>query len=450
MKKQAIAMALGTTLMITTVAPAIHAQQQATPEVSNWAIEALNEGEKFGIFPSEWYFENFQAAISVDRLNTLIDLTEKKIASLNLKKNDKFTPVKVKGDNTREDIINRLYNMIAQYDVNANTDPVSYLQQRQILRGDAKGLQLDQQATTEQAVIFAIRLIKNIYATTEQGAKGVAWVVEDEDTKIYLLGSIHLGIPDLYPFNAKLTNAFDESEGLFLEANILDPEGNAYSMEKATYSDGQTLQQSISQETYTKLQKVADKIGLSMEELNVYKPWVISNNLSLYTMTMDDAFGLSAAEMANYGIDTQFLLSAMLKQKPIYELEGMKAQIDMMDGLSPESQEESLDAILDFILEPGDNTNEGVALLDSWFDSWKRGDVEAFIESFVAMEGEQTEFDQMLFGKRDEEMAKKIVSVLENQAGTYFLVVGAGHFIVDKNIRYHLEQSGYDVVPFYE
>jgi uncharacterized protein len=449
MKKQAIAMALGTTLMLTTVAPAIHAQQQV-PEVSNWAIEALNEGEKFGIFPPEWYFENFQAAISADRLSTLIDLTEKKVASLNLKKNDKFTPVEVKGDNTREDIVNRLYNVIAQYDVNANNDPVSYLQQRQILRGDAKGLQLDQQATTEQAVIFAIRLIKDIYATAEQGAKGVAWVVEDEDTKIYLLGSIHLGIPDLYPFNTKLTNAFDESEGLFLEANILDPEGNAYSMEKATYSDGQTLQQSISQETYTKLQKVADKIGLSMEQLNVYKPWVISNNLSIYTMTMDDAFGLSAAEMANYGIDTQFLLSAMLKQKPIYELEGMKAQIDMLDGLSPEYQEESLDAMLDFILEPGDDKNEGVALLDSWFDSWKRGDVEAFTESFVAMEGEQTEFDQMLFGKRDEEMAKKIVSVLENQVGTYFLVVGAGHFVVDKNIRYHLEQSGYDVVPFYE
>ena len=424
MKKQAIAMALGTTLMLTTVAPAIHAQQQV-PEVSNWAIEALNEGEKFGIFPPEWYFENFQAAISADRLSTLIDLTEKKVASLNLKKNDKFTPVEVKGDNTREDIVNRLYNVIAQYDVNANNDPVSYLQQRQILRGDAKGLQLDQQATTEQAVIFAIRLIKDIYATAEQGAKGVAWVVEDEDTKIYLLGSIHLGIPDLYPFNTKLTNAFDESEGLFLEANILDPEGNAYSMEKATYSDGQTLQQSISQETYTKLQKVADEIGLSMEQLNVYKPWVISNNLSIYTMTMDDAFGLSAAEMANYGIDTQFLLSAMLKQKPIYELEGMKAQIDMLDGLSPEYQEESLDAMLDFILEPGDDKNEGVALLDSWFDSWKRGDVEAFTESFVAMEGEQTEFDQMLFGKRDEEMAKKIVSVLENQAGTYFLVVGA-------------------------
>ena len=164
MKKQALTVALGTTFMLTTVAPAIHAEQQAMPEVSNWAIEALNEGEKFGVFPLEWYYENFQSAISVDRLNTLMDLTEQKIASLNLKKNDKYTPVAVKGDNTRGDILNRLYNIVAQYDVKASNEPIAYLQQRQILRGSVNGLQLEQQATTEQAVIFAIRLIKDTIA----------------------------------------------------------------------------------------------------------------------------------------------------------------------------------------------------------------------------------------------------------------------------------------------
>lgn len=56
----------------------------------------------------------------------------------------------------------------------------------------------------------------------------------------------------------------------------------------------------------------------------------------------------------------------------------------------------------------------------------------------------------MLFGERDEQMAKKIMNVLEEEEGTYFVVVGAGHFTVDKNIRYHLEQNGYEVEPFYQ
>ena len=63
---------------------------------------------------------------------------------------------------------------------------------------------------------------------------------------------------------------------------------------------------------------------------------------------------------------------------------------------------------------------------------------------------EESEFDEMLFGKRDEQMAQKLIKLLEEEEGTYFVVVGAGHFLVDKNIRYHLEQNGYDVEPFYQ
>jgi len=42
------------------------------------------------------------------------------------------------------------------------------------------------------------------------------------------------------------------------------------------------------------------------------------------------------------------------------------------------------------------------------------------------------------------------MNVLEEKKGTYFVVVGSGHFLVDKNIRYHLEKNGYKVKPFYQ
>ena len=56
----------------------------------------------------------------------------------------------------------------------------------------------------------------------------------------------------------------------------------------------------------------------------------------------------------------------------------------------------------------------------------------------------------MLFGKRDEQMSQNLIKLLEEEEGTYFVVVGAGHFLVEKSIRYHLEQKGYDVEPFYQ
>ena len=444
--KTAVVTALGTSLMLTSVIPAVKAEQ-AMPDISNWAIESLNEGEKFGIFPLEWYYEDFRTAISAERLNTLIELTEKKIAGLNLSKNETFTPAVVKGDNTRGDIVNRLYNIVAQYDAKAGSDPVAYLQQHKVLLGSEKGLMLDEQATTQHAVIFAIRLIQDTYEQANAGAKGLAWIVEDEDTKIYLLGSIHLGTPELYPLHKKLTNAFNESEGLFVEANILDPAGLDYYMEKALFTDGKTIKDVISKETYEKLEKVAAEIGMPIEELALQKPWLIANNFS--TMTMDGAFGLTVEEMAMHGVDMQFLLTALLQQKPVYELEGMQAQVDMFEGLSAESQEQSLVEVLDSILEPTSQTEEDTALLADWFTNWKKGDVEKFAASLAEMEGDTSEYSQMLFGKRDEDMAKKLVSVLEEQPGTFFVVVGSGHFLVDKNIRYHLEQSGYKVDSFY-
>ncbi|MEG0383676.1 MAG: TraB/GumN family protein [Solibacillus sp.] len=448
MKKHALATALGTTLILTSVVPAIQAEQ-AVSDISNWAIETLHEGEKYGIFPMEWYYDGFQSTITKERLNSLLDLTEQKIAELNLPKNEKFKPVTVKGNNTRGDIVNRLYNIIAQYDANASKDPVAYLQARQVLQGSEKGLLLDQKATTQQAVLFASRLIKDTYAQAEQGAKGVAWVVEDEDTKIYLLGSIHIGIPDLYPMHPQLTTAFNESQGLFVEANVLDPKGAEYYLEKAMFTDGTTIQDVLSEETYQKLEKVAKELEVPIEELHSQKPWSISNELSL--LLTDDTFGLSTQEMSMHGIDMHFLLSAMLQQKPIYELEGVNAQFDMFDSISAEAQDQSLEEVLDSLLNPSDEKiDESNALLKEWFTSWEIGDAERFAKSFNAMEGEPSEMNTMLFGKRDEEMAKKIATVLEEDEGTYFLVVGAGHFLVDKNIRYHLEEKGYKVVPFYQ
>ncbi|HCO19255.1 MAG TPA: hypothetical protein DIT39_06600 [Tissierellales bacterium] len=52
----------------------------------------------------------------------------------------------------------------------------------------------------------------------------------------------------------------------------------------------------------------------------------------------------------------------------------------------------------------------------------------------------------MLFGERDENMAHKIMELLDAKGeATYFLVVGAGHFTVENSIIDRLQASGYNV-----
>ncbi|MFJ7738769.1 TraB/GumN family protein [Lysinibacillus sp. NPDC097287] len=443
--KHMIAAMLGIMLMLSTIVPAIQAEE-STPDISTWALETLNEGEKYGIFPTQWYYEGFTSEVSIERVNELIALTEKKIAALELPKNKKYSPISYKGDTTRGDIINRLYNIVASYDLPVGKDAVAYMTERKILQGSSNGLGLKEKATTQHAVVLAVRLVKDTFDLAQQGSKGVAWVVEDEDTKVYLLGSIHVGTPDLYPINKKLLTAFDEADALLVEANVVDEKDLEYFTGKAMYADGITLRDNVSAETYEKIEKVAQQYQLPMEQLVIQKPWALSSTLSF--LAADETIGLSPQEMAMHGIDTYFLSNALLQEKPIIELEGVKAQADMLDGLSPEAQEQYLVATVDSILEP--SAESEYDMMQEWFSSWKKGEILAFAESFKEMEGETSEFNEMLFGLRDEQMAKKIVSLLEDEKGKYFVVVGAGHFAIEKSIRYHLEQSGYDVEPFYQ
>ncbi|MEQ6354851.1 TraB/GumN family protein [Lysinibacillus sp. M3] len=447
--KRTSAALLGASLMLTTVVPVIHAKEQSpplSPSISNPVIETLVEGEKYGIYPTTWYDKDFHKEISVDKVNELLALTEKKIASLGLAENKKYKPVNVKNDNTRGDIVNRLYNIVARYDLPVGTDAIKFMKDHNILQGYSNELHLEQKATTQQAVLLASRLIKITYELAEQGAKGVAWVVEDEDTTVYLLGSIHLGTPDLYPFDQKLVKAFDKADALLVEANILDTKGLDYYAKKAMYSDGTTLKDAVAPETYAKLEKVAKLYNLPMEQLTLQKPWTLSSTLAM--LSTDNSFGMTPQEMAMHGIDMYFLLNADLQKKPVIELEGMKAQVDMFDALSPEAQEQSLVAVLDSIINPSEENQSKV--LQEWFTSWKQGNVEEFAKSFQSMEGGTSEYNEMLFGVRDEQMAKKIMNVLEEKKGTYFVVVGSGHFLGEKSIRYHLEKDGYKVKPFYQ
>jgi hypothetical protein len=144
------------------------------------------------------------------------------------------------------------------------------------------------------------------------------------------------------------------------------------------------------------------------------------------------------------------MTKAMLMGMPIVELEGIAFQADMFDGLSKEVQEMYLESTVDAILDPADEGVEEQDLLKEWLIQWQKGDHESFTESYTDSMKEEDEISRelamMLFGERDENMANKIMELLDAKGeATYFLVVGAGHFTVENSIIDRLQASGYNV-----
>lgn len=443
---------LGSSIILGSALSAHANDEPAVPDISPWSVTTLNEGEKYGIFPLGWYFDGtFRQAISADKLQSLLNDTAAKLDKLGLtKKGDLELPSSTEAGITRETVVLSLYALLAQYELPEafeidKSDPIEYLQQKGIIEGTDRGLELEQLCTVEQATVLASRLVQYTYDTAQGGAQGLFWKVTHGDNTLYLLGSIHLGSPEMYPMDKEIRDAFAASDDLWVEVNMMndDPEPLNYFNQLMVYNDGTTLKDHVSQETNEKLQEVIEMLGLPADIFDTFKPWVAANNISMLHLSNsveDLALGQAL------GVDLYFLQNALLTGKPIHELEGHKLQGDLFNNVAPEVQEKELNEVMDAILNPSedDNSAEQFRL---WQQYWAQGDLDSFTKSFMdSEEYVKSEPAQRLFGERDKNMAKKLAELLEQEGEhTHFVVVGAGHFVMKGMIVDLLKERGYNV-----
>ncbi|MHC1749954.1 MAG: TraB/GumN family protein [Cellulosilyticaceae bacterium] len=438
------------------------ANEVQVPQISQWAIGTLNEGENYGIYPITWYYDGFQKPITEEKFQQLVKETGKKVENLGFKKSANFKPEVFKAVGTRENVIKALYNIVAQYELPeelevGKSDAIAYFQKRNILSGTKNGLELDKPCTVEQAVVFATKLVEDTYRAIDAGSKGFLWKVQKNQNTVYLLGSIHMGDSDLYPIAKPLKDAFKASDELVVEANLGNQAGMEEFIKTAMYQDGTTLKDHVSKEIYDKALKVFEITGIPAETYIQFKPWSITNDLNVI-MNSKVQGETDGTESARLGIDRYFMNTAIVDQKPVVELEGLKFQGELFDSLTPAFQEQQLNGLLDGILafeSETSNKKEEVAKPESqeddfiqiWQKQWQKGNIAEFKDSYVKVVQDSTnEMDKMLFGKRDQNMATKITEFLEKEGKTtYFVVVGAGHLTVKDTVIDQLTSKGYTV-----
>lgn len=175
-------------------------------DVSDWSIKTMNEAERYDILSIEWYYDDFRSTVTEQRLDTILAGVQNKmdLLNLNIKSNlaDTSTDIIIEDEHkfTRQGVIEAIYSTLNKYDGVSELSAVDYFIENALILGDGYTLNLEQPCNTEQAVVFATRFIEHVYDELEAGAKGFAWKVENKDNTIYLLGSIHLGSSDVYPF----------------------------------------------------------------------------------------------------------------------------------------------------------------------------------------------------------------------------------------------------------
>lgn len=258
---------------------------------------------------------------------------------------------------------------------------------------------------------------------------GFLWRVQGEKP-LYLLGSIHLAEPSLYPLDPALHRAFEASEVLVVEADVTGPgEERAASlfMERGMLPAGESLEQSLSGKTLERLKAR----GVDLGALGFMRPWAL-------------ALVLQSSELSRLGygpelgVDVHFLRLAHAREMKVEELEGLEAQFDLFAGMSPAESEAFLVQTLDELDAIDDLGREIVG-------AWRRGDVQTLERAIFSGMGDDPlarRIQERIFFERNISMAASIERYLEDGRAT-FVIVGAGHLVGERGLVALLKQRGY-------
>lgn len=258
------------------------------------------------------------------------------------------------------------------------------------------------------------------------------WSISDADSTIYLFGTVHVLRPETAWGSAKVDAAFDASDNIVFE--ISNPDDTAALMpliQQYGLSPQTPLSSLLTAEELADLDAAARTMGASAAQFEPLRPWFVALNLSV-------------APLVKAGYDPASGVELILKHraedagKPITGLETIDTQIQILAGLSEETQ-------LDFLRSTLHDFDEATTELDTLVEAWAAGDVETINRvGVVEMKAESQEVYDALLVRRNTAWADQIQTLLAG-SGTTFIAVGSAHLAGDDSVQSILEDRGVEV-----
>lgn len=269
---------------------------------------------------------------------------------------------------------------------------------------------------------------------------------DSKGNEVYLFGSIHIGYEEMYPLPQYVLEAYNKSDVLAVECDIVAFEEDASAAQNLfayfVYSDLTTIEDHINPVIYeqaVEILKDNNYYGIAMDYYNAYL-WSDIINSFLQEKSRYDV---------DYGIDRFFINSAYADRKPIDEVESVEFQYKMSASFSDGLQELLLQSAIESYQL--DNYDEQVKEL---LDAWCKGDVDKMVSlarvdtSNPMLTAEQKrllkEYDDKLIVKRNITMTDYAEDALSS-GDTVFICVGEAHVVGDDGMVELLKQRGYTV-----
>jgi uncharacterized protein len=284
----------------------------------------------------------------------------------------------------------------------------------------------DAQPTEAPVAVEALDPV-TVAPDTAKDVDPALWVVKDEDTTIYLFGTVHILKPGLSWFDEAVKDAFDKSDRLVLE--MVEPsaaESQGIFMKVALDQSGTTLRSKLAETDRAVYEGAMAKIGMPVATLDPFDPWAAAITLQLLGMTKS-GFDL------NSGVEKQLTAAAHASKKPIEGIETMAYQLGIFDTLPLEDQ-------IAFLNESATSVDQLGPGMDRLVELWAAPDPDGLATAMN--EGlKNPKLYSALLTQRNANWAKWIDAQLK-RPGVTFMAVGAGHLAGPTSVQSLLPAYG--------
>jgi uncharacterized protein len=270
-------------------------------------------------------------------------------------------------------------------------------------------------------------------ALAQEGSGPTLWSLSDDDTTIYIFGTIHILNKEVEWATPKVQNAFDGSDALVMELAPDQGEDAVMTPLVAKYgmlTGGQTLQTILSEDEHASLAKLLAAMGAPGNALDTMQPW-----LAAIFLTVQGA--ATHGFLPDYGVEAVLEKNAVEKGMPIFGLETAEFQISILAGLSMENQR----LFLSLTLEEMDQIEE---VFIAMRDAWVTGDLEA-LDAIVNQDLDvMPGFAEAILYQRNRNWVGDLTELMDTP-GQYFVAVGTGHLVGINNLISLLQKAGLEV-----
>lgn len=281
----------------------------------------------------------------------------------------------------------------------------------------------------------------NADAATATPARGTLYRISDGRHTLHLFGTIHVGAPDFYPLEARVTRALKQAPTLALE---LDPQ-NAGALQAAVlrhgiYPDGRRFEQQLDPALAKRTLAALRRYQLPLEQMQTFRPWMLATALTVQEYA-------ASGYRPELAVDNYLATAVRAHGGKIVELESAERQLSVFSRLDEVQQAQFLADTLDE-LDDADLARK----LDELVGAWRRADSGGFERALKEMEDDHSfagSFTrQALLDERNPGLADGIAALLAGQDKAV-AAIGILHLVGPGSVPELLQKKGLRVEKIY-